>query len=204
MPVPATAPGHTADLHASLLAELPRIRAHARYAFQHVACPDTREDLVAETVAIGWKYFAALSHRGKDPTGFITTLSLRASQAVRAGRGLVRSDNARDALSPVCQRRRNFVVAPLPDGTAMVGNVFDEALTDNTRTPVPDQVQFRLDFPRWRRSLGRRRRALADAMAAGHRTTELAGMFHLSRGRVSQVRRELCASWRTFCGDDPS
>jgi len=81
-------------------------------------------------------------------------------------------------------------------------NASSNTLIDNTRTPVPDQVQFRLDFPRWRRSLGRRRRALVDAMAAGHRTTDLAGMFQISQGRVSQVRRELCESWRAFCGDD--
>jgi hypothetical protein len=43
---------------------------------------------------------------------------------------------------------------------------------------------------------------LVDAMAAGHRTTDLAGMFGVSQGRVSQVRRELFESWRAFCGDD--
>ena len=140
--------------------------------------------------------------RGRDPAHFPVTFAQLVARSVNSGRRLCGQERARDALSPVCQRRRDFVVAPLPDGTAMVGNVFDDALIDNTRTPVPDQVQFRLDFPRWRRTLGRGRRALMDAMAAGHRTTDLAGMFGLSQGRVSQVRRELCESWRAFCGDD--
>jgi hypothetical protein len=83
----------------------------------------------------------------------------------------------------------------------MVGNLFDDALADNARTPVPDQVQFRIDFPRWRGTLGRRR-ALMDAMAVGHWTTGLARKYDLSQGKISQVRRELAASWRSFCGDD--
>ena len=52
-------------------------------------------------------------------------------------------------LSPVAQQRRGFTVSPLPDGSSLAGNVFDEALTDNTITPIPDQVVFRLDWPAW-------------------------------------------------------
>jgi hypothetical protein len=84
----------------------------------------------------------------------------------------------------------------------MIGNVFDEALIDNTQTPVPDQVQFRVDFPRWRESLGARRRAILDAMAADHRTLDLAEMFDVSPARVSQIRREFHDGWRAFCGDE--
>ncbi|HVK16614.1 MAG TPA: hypothetical protein VM533_06670 [Fimbriiglobus sp.] len=43
-PVPA------ADLHTAFLRQLPRIYTHARYAFRHVACADSRDDRVAETV----------------------------------------------------------------------------------------------------------------------------------------------------------
>jgi hypothetical protein len=143
-----------------------------------------------------------LVQRGRDPANFPITFSQLVARSVASGRRLCGQERARDALSPVCQRRRGFVVSPLPDGTAMIGNVFDEALIDNSRTPVPDQVQFRLDFPRWRGTPGRRRRVLMDAMAAGHRTTDLAGMFGLSQGRVSQVRRELAKSWGLFCDDD--
>jgi len=182
---------------------LPVIQSIARRHFRHVRCPYTKHDHLAEATALAWSWYLRLVRKGRDPSQFVVTFSQLVARAVYSGRRLCGQERARDALSPVCQRRRGFVVAPLPDGTAMVGNVFDDALADNTRTPVPDQVQFRLDFPRWRKSLGRGRRALVDAMAAGHRTTDLAAMFKISLGRVSQVRRELCESWRTFCSDDP-
>ena len=189
---------------AAFLALLPTVESVARWHFRHVRCPDTKLDRVAEATALAWLCYLRLVRKGRDPAQFVVTFSQLVARAVNSGRRVCGQEKAKDALSPVCQRRRNFVVSPLPGGSAMVGTVFDEALIDNTRTPVPDQVQFRLDFPRWRRTLGRNRRALMDAMAAGHRTTDLAGMFNLSQGRVSQVRRELCESWRAFCGDDPT
>ncbi|HVK10604.1 MAG TPA: hypothetical protein VM597_17690 [Gemmataceae bacterium] len=141
MPV-TTAPDRTADLHAAFLGQLPRILAHARFAFRHVACPDARADRVAETVALAWRSFAALSGRGRDPSRFVTTLSLRASQAVKAGRRLVRSEAARDALSPVARARHGFAVARLPQPRCGVPHLA-EALADDTRTPVPDQAASR-------------------------------------------------------------
>lgn len=190
-PVPAS------QLHAAFLRQLPRIRAHARYAFRSVACPDTRADRVAETVALAWRHFAALSRRGKDPAGLVTTLSLRASQAVKAGRRLVRSDGARDALSPVARVRHGFTVSRLPNPRGGDHHLID-ALAHNTRTPPPEQAAFRLDYPRWRAGFRPRTRAVLDALAVGGRTGEVARRFGLSMGRVSQLRRAFAASWRRF------
>jgi len=187
---------------AAFLALLPTVESVARLYFRHVRSPDAKLDRLAEAVALAWSWYMRLRQRGRDPAHFVVTFSQIVARSVNSGRRLCGQEKARDALSSVCQRRRGFVVAPLPDGTAMIGNVFDDALIDNTRTSVPDQVQFRIDFPQWRRTLTRRRRVLMEAMALGHRTSDLAGMFMLSQGRVSQVRRELCESWRAFCGDD--
>jgi DNA-directed RNA polymerase specialized sigma24 family protein len=192
-------PVPTSRLHAAFLAALPRIRAHARYAFRHVACPDTRDDRVAETVAIAWRQFARLHRRGKDPSRFVTTLALRCSQAVRAGRRLVRSDGARDALSPVARARHRFAVERLPHPRCGVPHLA-EALADDTRTPVPEQAAFRLDYPRWRAGFRPRTRAVLDALAGGGRTGEVARRFGLSQGRVSQLRRQFADNWRQFHG----
>src|SRR5438132_8920597 len=35
-------------------------------------------------------------------------------------------EKANDVLSPVAQQRRGFTVSPLPDGSSLAGNVFDE------------------------------------------------------------------------------
>src|SRR5437763_1551029 len=74
------------ELHVTLRvpANLPAARAAA--AHRGVGCPDTRADLVAETGALAWRHFARLVDRGKNPERFVTTLDLRSTQAVRAGR----------------------------------------------------------------------------------------------------------------------
>src|SRR5204863_354410 len=77
-----------ADLQLTFVAHLPRIRKHTRYALRNVACHDTRDDLACEAVALAWRHFAALARRGKRPEEFVTTLALRCTQAVRAGRRL--------------------------------------------------------------------------------------------------------------------
>ncbi|HJZ60310.1 MAG TPA: hypothetical protein VKE74_35530, partial [Gemmataceae bacterium] len=201
-----TAPEPTdADPRTRFLEHLPRFHAHARYAFRHVRCPDTRADLTAETLALAWRHFAALALRGRRPETFVTTLALRCSQAVRAGRRLAGSDRSTDALSPVARVRHGFAIRPLGDPTPATdpqssedGDELAEALSGTTRTPVPAQVAFRLDFPRWRSGFGRRARAVLDALAAGGRTKEVARDLGLSPARVSQMRREFERGWRAF------
>ena len=51
-------------------------------------------------------------------------------------------------LSPLAQQRKGFTVGKLPDYGTLNGTPLEEALHDNTRSPVPEQVCFRLDFPR--------------------------------------------------------
>jgi hypothetical protein len=184
------------------LSILPKIQDTVWSHLRRVPCLDRRRDLLCEAVALGWVWHLSLARKGRSPTEFVVTFARLAARAVLSGRRLCGVERARDVLSPVCQRHRGFTVSPLPAGTAMVGNVFDEALVHNTQTPVPDQVQFRIDFPRWRASLDGRRRSLVDAMAGGERTTDLADTFGVTLARISQVRRELYDGWAAFCGDD--
>src|SRR5262249_47112028 len=111
---------------------------------------------------------------------------------------------AKDALSPVAQRRHGFQVGRLPDFSTLNGNPLTEALQDKTRSPVPEQVAFRLDFPAWLASLGARNRGIAQDMAQGHRTGELAEAYGLSPARISQLRREFHRGWQKFCGELPA
>jgi hypothetical protein len=52
-------------------------------------------------------------------------------------------------LSPLAQQRHGFTVGTLPTRSTLSGNPLSEALADNTRSPVPDQVHFRIDFLEW-------------------------------------------------------
>ena len=77
-------------------------------------------------------------------------------------------------------------------------------MEDTRTTPVPDIVAFWVDFADWLRSLRRRDRRIAESLALGNRTSDVAKRFKVSAGRVSQLRRELAESWRAFVGDEPA
>jgi DNA-directed RNA polymerase specialized sigma24 family protein len=191
------------SITALFLAHLSRFEAHAWFAFRRVGCPHTRADRVAETVALAWRHFATLSRRGKKPEQFVTTLALRCSQAVKAGRRLAGCETGQDVLSPVARVRHGLSVVRLPDHDRAfdrhpLPDELAEALADNTKSAVPEQAAFRVDFPRWRASLRRRDRRVLDALAGGERTADAARRFKLSPGRVSQLRREFEEGWEQF------
>src|SRR4051812_24489068 len=135
-------PVHTDGSHAEFLEALPHIQAHAQNAFRYVRCVHRQEEYVAEAVALSWKWWLRLRQRGKDPTALVGAIAVFAARAAKSGRRLCGQETAKDALSPVAQRDRGFTVSPLPQISTLCGNPFDEALFDNTRTPVDDQVAF--------------------------------------------------------------
>jgi hypothetical protein len=80
-------------------------------------------------------------------------------------------------------------------------NPLTEALIDNTQSPVPEQVCFRCDMPAWLDTLSERNRSITEDLMVGERTLDVADKYGVSPGRISQLRRELCRDWQTFCGD---
>jgi len=191
-------PAALAGLQATFLTSvLPRVVAHGRIYFRGLRA-ERQEECIAEMVALAWKWHLRLAERGKDATRFPTALATFAARAVRCGRKLAGMDRARDALSPLAQQRQGFAVGKLPDRGTLNGSPLEEALRDNTRSPVDEQVAFRLDFPAWLRTLTPRDRRLVEGMALGHRTLDLARRFRLSAGRVSQLRREFKRGWDRF------
>src|SRR5207244_9353691 len=87
-----------AFLQAAFVAVLPRIVTHGRLYFRHVKCPATREEAVAEMVALAWQWYARLAHRGKDAGQFISTLADYAARAVNSGRRLTGMEATKDVL----------------------------------------------------------------------------------------------------------
>jgi hypothetical protein len=113
-------------------------------------------------------------------------------------------EKPKDVMSPIAQRRRGFSVTSLPERGLMSEEAFADALTDNDVTPVPDQVAFRQDFPRWRRRRSHRDRQIIRELMIGERTLDVARRHGLSAARISQKRRELQEDWKVFCGDVPA
>src|ERR1043166_4763475 len=87
------------ELQIRFLGILPRLEQHARIAFRHVVCREKRADLVAETVALAWRWFKRLAERGKDATQFPSTLASYAAKAVRSGRRVCGQLKPRDVIS---------------------------------------------------------------------------------------------------------
>jgi hypothetical protein len=206
------APNYT--LQSTFLDLVPRIQTHGQVVFRFLKCPHKRADAIAEMVALCWSWFIRLVERGKDPTQFPTTLADFAARAVRSGRRLAGMERSRDVLSPRAQQRFCFAVEPYPSSTAscfddLYGtvhgqrnqDVWEERLQDNTRTPVIDQVAFRIDFPTWLATQTERNVRIAEAMIRGERTLDLARRFGLSPGRVSQIRQQLYQDYQRFHGE---
>jgi hypothetical protein len=201
------------SLKSRFLAIVPRIEAHARIHFRDIWCRQTRQDYVAETLALAWRWFTRLAQRGQDAARFAGVLARYAARAVRSGRRLAGSDRANDLLSPRARRRHNFRLERLrqtprmsierlyhPRGQREL-EALEEALHDNTRTPPDEAAAFRLDFPQYLARLSDRDRGLALFLAEGHSAKLAARAYGLSPGRVTQIRQELCRRWHELHGE---
>lgn len=177
-------------LHAAFLNLLPQIEQHGHIYFRHVRCPHRKAELLQEMRSLGWKWFIHLNHRGKNVHEFATVFVRLLARAVNSGRRLTGQAKAKDVMNRVTQERGGFGV-----------EAFDERLRENTVTPVPDQVQFRIDWPAWLATLTARERRIIRAMAQNERTSDLGREFEVSAARISQMRREFCDGWTRFCGD---
>jgi hypothetical protein len=187
--------------HRFLTAILPKVETHARIAFRRIRCNDTQEDCVGEAVAISWKWFIRTTEQGKDPTQFASIIASLAVAHVRSYRKLVKSESARDVMSPLAQRRHGFFVSSIPQKRTPENSQIEEALHENTETPVPDQVAFRLDFRMWLLNLTPPKRHIATDMMTGERTSDLAQKHRVSPARISQLRGEFLDSWQLFTAD---
>ena len=179
---------------------MPAVERHARIQFRNIKCPDRKADLIAECIGIVWKWLVRMAQRGKDGTKFPTAIATFAARAVRAGRTVCGQERAKDALSPRAQQRHHFAVGKLPDFSTLNGNPLQEALIDNTVSPVDEQAAFRVDFPDWLSRFDSRRRAILTDMAMGHRTNELADEYGVIAGRICEMRREAAEDWECFHG----
>jgi hypothetical protein len=186
----------------SFLAMLPSIRRQARVAFRYLRA-EAREDAIAEVVAKALVAYARLVQSGRQSLAYPTVLARYAVRQFLAARRVGTSMNCQDVYSPAAQRRFGFTVKRLyeeqQDAEAWV-----EATMEDTRTSVPDQAAFRIDFPEWLANQSPRARQIAELLAVGHNPLAVAQSVGVSPGRVSQLRRELHESWQRFHGDESS
>jgi hypothetical protein len=190
-------------MHQQYLAILPIIERHGRIYFRHRNA-DQKEELIAEMVALCWEWFRRLTERGKDPTQFPVHLAILAARRVKCGRKFCGQEKSKEVTSFLAQQRGHFMTVTLPACEADLDRICPlTALTDNTVTSPADQAAFRIDFRDWLETLRPRNRDIALDMAVGHYTTELAHLYAISPGRVSQLRVQLFHSWTRFTDATP-
>jgi hypothetical protein len=205
---PYSDPVHT---HAAFLGLVPAIERRVRFALRGRP-PADQEEATAEAVAAAYAAQARLAARGRDGVrDFPAALVGYAVLWAKAGRLVGGRASSTDALSPLARRKRGFRVESLSGPVAPGGTPgrdgrnrpggFDDRLRDNTRTAVPDQAAFRIDFPAFLGGLSPRDRALAEFLALGHSGQAAAERFGLTEGRVSQLRRLWQDRWRQSQGE---
>jgi hypothetical protein len=188
--------------HGMHLGMLPKIVRYAKIAFRNLD-PEARQEAVQNVVTNSCAAVAGLARRGKLDLAYPTVLARFGIKQTRDNRITGGKLNIKDVMSRYCQANKGVKVERL-DHFDEEENAWTEAVVVDTRSaPVADIVAFRCDFRDWLKSLRRRDRRIAQFLSLGNRTSDTARKFGVSEGRVSQLRRELAESWRTFVGDDP-
>jgi len=174
--------------HEQFLKLVPTIIRFARFALRNLRSQE-REEALSEVLAHAFCAFRRLVELGKRDVVYASPLARFAVARIRVGRRVGTKLKSRDVLAIANHCRR-----------ALLSNWVD-MLADDSLTPVPDQVAFRLDFRAWLRMLKQRDRKLVKYMAMGNSPREAAERFAISTARVSQLRGELQASWTAFQGE---
>jgi hypothetical protein len=202
------------EIHAEFLSLFPAIVRHARFAFRHRNAVD-REEAEAEAVAAAFESFVGLKLRGKDPArDFPTLIGTFAVLHVKDGGHVGGHSSSKDALSAKAQAVHGFRVESLPayqqasfgsvyadPGGQRAQDLFEERLRDNNRTPVADQVCFRVDFPAFLQRLTSRDRRLASYLSLGHSARAASRLFKLGPARITQLRKRWQEEWLNFQGE---
>ena len=178
---------------------LPKIMQLARHAFRRFR-KEQREEFVAEVIANAFVAFCRLVESNKADLAYPTVLAKFAIKQVRAGRNVGTKLNVRDVTSRHAQRQKGIRVQSLHDAWQHNGSWQEVLVEDKTATPA-DIAAVRIDYADWLGTLSRKNRKVATLLATGETTQAVAREFYVSPGRISQLRRELEQSWRSFQGE---
>ena len=193
------APDPIPDWHAGFLALLPAIVRQACRAFWHLR-PEARQDAIVEVVANACVAYVRLFELGKADVAYSTPLALYAIKQCREGRRVGNHRSVRDVLSEYSQRNKGFAVERL-DRFDPEENEWREAIVEDHRAGPAETAAARIDIGNWFNRLLPRDQSVANALAIGGRTGDVARAFSLSPARIAQKRREYEESWHEFQGE---
>ena len=178
---------------------MPTIYDQVRFAFRH-ELPERRQEMIAEAIANCWVSFVKLVERGLQDVVYATPLAQFAIRQVVSGRKVGGKLNKNDITSEYAQRMRQITVERLTRYNKRKC-MWLEMLVEDRKAGPAETAAARIDFGDWLRTLGGRRRRIAETLAGGETTSVAAAKFQVSLGRISQLRRELQDDWERFHGE---
>jgi hypothetical protein len=165
--------------HESFVAELPELLIMAKARFRHLD-PEARDEAIQNVTSLTWKYWVRLCQKGRGhEEGLLGSVWWYACKQHRVGRTIQSSGRpGRGTLDAYAAARRGGAAVEHADFNLLIGDA----------TPVPDQVAFRLDMPRFLGRLTDKQRAIALKLAEGHRTGEIAKELGVTPAVISQCK----------------
>lgn len=192
------------DAHATwqhgFLEILPEIQDRLGHAFRRLD-PESRDDATEDGIVHCLLSYIRLFEQGRLQSVSPSNLAWYAMLQVRRGRQAACRLNTREPLSRYAQLGKGIKIEPLQSYIAAHGDWVDQIVTDR-RSSVGDQVAARMDIRAWLATLSRRTRKIAEALAYGFSTAEVARKNRLSASRISQLRKTLARSWAEFQKED--
>lgn len=179
------------SLHDAFARELPELEIMAKAYFRGLN-PEARDEAVQNTRAVAWKYWRKLIDQGRaHEEGLLRSVWWYACRHTRLGRSITRGDGQRGRGRQDVYDRRQGRGAEYMDPNDYLGE----------STPVPVQVAFRIDFPRFLATLTDRQRGMALDLASGMGTGEVAKKHGVTSGAVSQFRTRFKLLFDQFFAD---
>lgn len=195
--------------HADFLRFLPAVELHAKIQFRNLPASE-QEEAIAEAVAAAFSVYVSARRRGRLARLKPASLARFAVLHVRDGGHVGGSrESARDTLSWRSQRQHDFIVHRLGHVRDALYDclspnehpVWRLALLSDRRTPVVDQVRFRMDWSRFLSGQSDRTRQIVALLADGHRRTDVAEQFGTSASALTQRTQRLRRHWERFQHD---
>jgi hypothetical protein len=179
-----------ANWQSRFVAMLPKIEQKLRLAFCRLD-PDAREDAIEEGVVHSLLAYVRLDEQGRAEVGTPSSLAWYGSRQVKRGRPAGGRMNGKEPLSRYGQISNHIEVERPPSN-------WIDAMVDDKRAPIADQVAAKMDFGAWFATLNKRMKEIAKDLAFGCSTSEVARKHGVTAGRISQMRRVLEESWAAF------
>jgi|SRR5579863_9625490 len=184
-----------------LVLVLPPIKSLSSRTFRNLPSSE-REEAEAAATALAWVMYTALMARGKDPARFRKRFAVVVVGRVVEGRLVGSPMNSNDLLSRAAQRKYPaMTVSHFGCSRQSPEADWEEILVEKRNAGPAETAAARLDFEAWLSRMPARRRQIAESLATGDSTRDVARQFNVSPGRISQIRDEFYHSWRAFQGE---